>query len=187
MNELSDKSNPSEAEQPAGSLALANGDQGGNSGGSELLKMVAVSGLVSLAVAVGTVAGVYALGLGKARVATVDIAGVVELEQMRMTALVMKPETSEEERMRAMTRVKGFGAMLGQAIEEVQGSCGCVILASNAVIGSNHEDLTESVKAKLGLQGIDLASARAGAEQALNKRLPSSDEIQRSVKGTLKP
>lgn len=102
-----------------------------------------------------------------------------------MTALMMRKETSEEERMRAMSRMKSFGNTLQAAISEVHTSCKCVIVTRNAVIGQAEMDVTEEVKGKLGLQGIDLDQARASAEQAVDRRVPNAEELSRKAQALL--
>lgn len=151
-----------------------------------LIATALVAGAVSLVVALATVGGMTAAGVGKSKIATLDISGIVEIEQMRMTALMMRKETTEDERMRAMSRVKGFGASLSNAITELQASCKCVIVTRNAVIGQPDLDLTEAAKAKLGLEGIDIEQARASAEQALDRRIPNADELSRRAQEMVK-
>jgi hypothetical protein len=157
-------------------------DQQRNSRGGSVLTTAAIAAGVSLVVALGTAGGLMATGIGKSKVATLDLSGIVEIEQMRMTALMMRKDTTEDERMRAMSRAKTFGASLTNAIAELQASCKCVIVTRNAVIGQADLDLTEEAKAKLGIAGIDLEQARASAEQAIDRRIPSAEEVTRRAK-----
>lgn len=46
-------------------------------------------------------------------------------------------------------------------------------------------DVTEEVKGKLGLQGIDLDQARASAEQAVDRRVPNAEELSRKAQALL--
>lgn len=156
--------------------------QQSSSRGGSLLTTAAVAAGVSMVVALSTVGCLMATGIGKSKVATLDLSGIVEIEQMRMTALMMRKDTTEDERMRAMSRAKTFGASLTNTIAELQASCKCVIVTRNAVIGQADLDLTEEAKAKLGMAGIDLDQARASAEQAIDRRIPSAEEVTRRAK-----
>lgn len=117
-----------------------------------------VSAVVAAVISGGTalVAGAW----GKTKIAVVDLAGIVELEQLRMSAVVMKKDSTDAERMQVMERLQTFGKDLEQAMETVRSDCGCVMLTSNAVVGSGVTDLTEAVKTKMGLQGLNLEAMR---------------------------
>lgn len=184
MSELTDKKDEAE-ERPSAVTAVDEGDGKEATVAAQGWKTILACAAVSAVVATATATALIASGVGKSKIATLDISGIVELEQMRMTALMMRKETSEEERMRAMSRMKSFGNTLQAAISEVHTSCKCVIVTRNAVIGQAEMDVTEEVKGKLGLQGIDLDQARASAEQAVDRRVPNAEELSRKAQALL--
>jgi len=109
--------------------------------------------------------------------AVIDLAGIVELEQLRLTASVIKIGTTDEERLKAFQRVQSFGGVLEKAIDEIKADCKCVLLARNAFIGGGGKDYTDSLKAKVGLSGVDLESVRKLTEMAMSRAVPSPESM----------
>jgi hypothetical protein len=135
--------------------------------------------LISLIVSVA----VSAMALGvydktrKGDFAVIDLAGIVELEQLRLTASVLKQGTTDDDRLKAFQRVQQFGNVLEKAIEEIKADCKCVLLARNAFIGGGGTDYTESLKQKVGLGGVDIEAVRKMTEAAVNRAVPSPDSM----------
>ena len=140
--------------------------------------------MVSLVVSVAVVA----MGIGvydktrKGEFGVIDLAGIVELEQLRLTASVIKPGTTDDERLKAFQRVQSFGGVLEKGIEEIKADCKCVLLARNAFIGGGGTDYTDELKQKVGLAGVDIASVRKMTEMAMTRAVPSPDSM-RSAAG----
>lgn len=111
---------------------------------------------------------------------TVDLAGIVELERARTMSVVLRTDSTEQERQAALSRVKGFGDALETAIRNATRACECVLLARNAVVGSGARDWTDQIKGELGLAGLDAAVLRERSEQALDSRLPDVDALRRA-------
>ena len=142
-------------------------------------KVVTISAVAAAVVGAATAVGVAMAGIGQQKIATVDLTGLVEIEQMRMTAVVMKPDVTEDEKMRAFTRMKGLGELLDKSIADAAAKCKCVVLARNAVISNASIDLTPQVKVAMGIGDIDLDAARSAAKETMDKRIPDIDEISR--------
>lgn len=140
-------------------------------------KVVTMSAVAAGVIGAAAALGVVMSGLGQPKIATVDLTGLVEIEQMRMTALVMKPGVSEDEKMRAFTRMKGLGELIQNSISDAAAKCNCVVLARNAVVSNAQMDITQEVKVAMGIGDIDLDAARSAARETLDKRIPSIDEI----------
>jgi len=113
----------------------------------------------------------------KADFAVIDLAGIVELEQLRLTASVIKIGTTDEEKLKAFQRVQSFGGVLEKGIDEIKAECQCVLMARNAFIGGGGKDYTDSLKAKVGLSGVDLESVRKMTEMAMSRAVPSAESM----------
>jgi hypothetical protein len=107
--------------------------------------------------------------------AVMDLNEVMEIEQTRLTLMVSKKGTTDEERMKAYTKVKAFGEELSKAIREVQAECKCTLLNRSAYIGEVPRDYTPELKAKLGMEGIDLEELRLLTAESMRSTLPSVD------------
>lgn len=144
---------------------------------------------VALAVACGAIAGAGAalLAAPKQRLAAINLASVIEIEQLRTTVVLMQPETTEDERIKTMSRVSAFGRTLERAVAEVTAECKCVLLASHSVVSLDVPDVTPLVLRRLDLEGIDIAALRVRAERGLSKRLPSADDLARTARGARTP
>lgn len=142
-------------------------------------KVVTISAVAAAVVGAATAVGVAMAGLGQPKIATVDLAGLVEIEQMRMTSVVMNPDATEDDKMRAFTRMKGLGELLETSIADAAAKCNCVVLARNAVISNATVDLTQEVKVAMGIGDIDLDAARSAAQETMDKRIPDIEEITR--------
>jgi hypothetical protein len=125
----------------------------------------------------------------KPEFAVIDLAGIVELEQLRLTASVMKPGTSDDEKLKAFQRVQAFGGVLEKAIEELKADCQCVLMARNAFIGVGGVDYTETLKRKVGLAGVDIESIKKLTEMAVSRAIPSAESVRPigGAQGTLLP
>jgi hypothetical protein len=101
------------------------------------------------------------------KLGSIDLAGIVELEELALTARMMQPGLSDADRAQARDRVQTFGSALEQAIETVRNQCGCVLLAQQALVGRLDADYTAAVKEMVGLGKVDrealTSSLRQGA------------------------
>lgn len=108
-------------------------------------------------------------------VATVDLQSVIELQQLKLTAMVLKPGATDDDRARAYTQVKAFGGALDDAIERVRKSCNCVLLTRSAVVGAHGLDMTPMLKSELRLDGADADAWRRIAGEGIGKALPAAE------------
>lgn len=102
----------------------------------------------------------------------VDVAEVVEIEQMRVTSLVLKPGVTASEKEDYFKQANAFGQKLEEAIAQVKRDCKCELLARSAYVGSGAVDLTEAIKARVGLGGLQLEQMRSVGKAAFMSRLP---------------
>lgn len=169
---------PPEVQAPAGQSTAT------QASGTRLLLIA-----VALAVVAGALAGAGAalFAAPKQKVAAINLASVIEIEQLRTTVVLMQPETTEDERIKTMSRVSAFGRTLERAVAEVTAECKCVLLASHSVVSLDVPDVTPLVLRKLDLEGIDIAALRVRAERGLSKRLPSADELARTARAARTP
>lgn len=107
--------------------------------------------------------------------AVMDLNEVMEIEQTRLTLMVSKKGSTDEDRMKAYVKVKGFGDELSKAIREVQAECRCTLLNRSAYIGDVPKDYTPELKAKLGMEGIDLEQLKQLTAESVRSNLPSVD------------
>ena len=127
-------------------MASNGADRGMGELGPVLILMAAT--LVSAALI-----SVYHFWLAKpaARFAVVDIASVVKVKEAEFTALLLRPEVSDKERMAAYQLVSRIGPEIEHAVGELQKECACTIIVKSAVIAGAAEDMTPRLKGKLGM------------------------------------
>ena len=87
------------------------------------------------------------------RLATLDVDELYRLKETQVAAVLMKRETTDEERVSALKRAGAFGAEVTTLIQALPEECGCLILARGALIGQAQSlpDLTPEVRRRLGL------------------------------------
>lgn len=85
--------------------------------------------------------------------AVLDVAELYRLKEIRIAALLIKPDASEAERATALTGAGAFGQELTALIQTLPDECHCLVLARGAVLGpaSHLPDLTPDVRRRLGL------------------------------------
>ncbi len=109
----------------------------------------------------------------KVSIAVVDVSEVMAIQQAQFVRLLSSGTVTDKQREESFTMVAGFGDRLKAAIDSVQKDCHCTLIVKNAVIGEV-SDYTESLKAKMGMAGMNTDDATAaavekmgGAEKAL--------------------
>lgn len=112
------------------------------------------------------------------KLAVMDLREVMEIEETRLTLMVARPGTGDEERMKAYARLQGFGDELTRAIKEVQAECKCTLLNRSAYIGEVPRDYTPELKVKLGMGDLDLAQLKQLTAETVKASLPSVDLLQ---------
>lgn len=122
-------------------------DQGG-----DLLYVAWIAFLMGLLVTTASLAA-YHFWLAKpeAGFAVVDIASIVKIKEAEFTALLSRPNVSDDDRRAAYQLVSRVGPDIEKAVEALQKECGCTILVKSAVIAGPAEDLTPRLKAMLGM------------------------------------
>jgi len=152
-------------------------------------------GAVGTAAAAGALCGAMVGGLvvmaalmvspsSSRQVATIDLQTVIELQQLKLTAMVLKPGATDDDKARAFTQVKAFGEALDQAIERVRKGCDCVLLTRTAVVGSHSLDMTSSLKRELGLADADADAWRKIAMDGIGRTLPLAETLRSSMGST---
>lgn len=118
----------------------------------------AINALIALiVVSAGIVAYHYTLAQqNRQRFAVVDVGEVIELKQLEVTASVTRPGISDQERGAAFETISRFAKDMEQALGELQQECGCTLLVRAAVVKTGSEDLTPALKAKMGVDHLDI-------------------------------
>lgn len=85
---------------------------------------------------------------------TLDVAELYRLKEAQIAAVLVRKDSAEGERVRAIQRAARFGDELSQAIDALPKLCGCLVLARGALLGSDARliDLTPQVRRQLGLE-----------------------------------
>jgi len=171
-----------EANAPAASFsqALLGWFSGMSLGGLSLrgAALALAGGLAGSAITLGAV---WLATPATRQVATIDLQGVIELQQLKLTAMVLKAGATDDDRARAFTQVKAFGGALDEAIEQVRKSCNCVLLTRNAVVGAHGLDMTPKLRSALGLDGADAEAWRRIASEGIGRALPTAESTRANL------
>lgn len=98
----------------------------------------------------------YALWFAPARVpllAVLDVGELYRLKESQVAAVLVKRDSTDEDRALALKRASAFGPELTNLIQSLPEECRCLILARGAVVGPAPllPDLTPEVRRRLGL------------------------------------
>ncbi len=93
------------------------------------------------------------------RVVTVDLNEVLGLMQVKLTVQATKPGATDADRAAAYDAIGQFGKDIESTLNEMQHDCNCLLIVRAAVLKGQHEDLTNELKKRLGLEQISLAQA----------------------------
>lgn len=135
-----------------------------------IVQLVGVTAFVSLVImSIGFASYHYFMKKHTSPFGTVDIENIVEINQMRLVAMVSAPGAGDKERGLAFDAAKSFGQKMTDAISQVETECGCVLLARAAVIGSSQNDYTVRTKEILGMGNLDLDSMKKQFHDSMMK------------------
>lgn len=100
--------------------------------------------------------GAYALWFAPPRVpilAVLDVGELYRLKETQVAAVLVKRDSSDEDRALALKRAAAFGLEVTSLIQSLPEECRCLILARGAVVGPAPflPDLTPEVRRRLGL------------------------------------
>jgi len=140
-----------------------------NSSGIDWKQVVLLLGL-SWFMAAAVVFAYHKLVYSKSRAfAIVDINEIVNIKQLQFQQILVKSNVTDRDRTTAYEMVTELGKILPEKVELLHQQCNCVILTKGAVIGGEAMDLTENLKAELGLAGISSKSLKEqmNAEQSM--------------------
>ena len=98
----------------------------------------------------------YALWFMPAKVpalAVLDVAELYRLKETQVAAVLVKRDSTDEDRALALKRAAAFGLEVTSLIQSLPDECRCLILARGAVVGPAPflPDLTPEVRRRLGL------------------------------------
>jgi hypothetical protein len=92
----------------------------------------------------------------KQKFAVIDIAEVLQLKELEVTAASSGQGVTDAHRGEAFESITKFASSIEQAIAELQHDCACTLLVRAAVIKSPEtDDLTPALKQKLGMENLD--------------------------------
>ena len=109
--------------------------------------------------------------------ATVDLAEVLELKQLEVTAASTKAGATDKDRAAAFDEIGRFARDMEAAVSDLSRDCDCVLLVRAAVVRGVAEDLTPALKKKMGVDRLNAADmmqaiASKPAASALAQPLP---------------
>ena len=88
-----------------------------------------------------------------ARTAVLDIGELYRLKETQFATVLVKRDSTDEDRALALKRAAAFGLEVTNLIQSLPDECRCLILARGAVVGPAPllPDLTPEVRRRLGL------------------------------------
>lgn len=115
-------------------------------------------------------------------IATVDLQSVVEAKELQFTDIVTRAGATDADRDRAYQLVARLGGELEKAVDELRNECKCMVLVRAAVVGSAPNDLTASLRQKMGVAEVDVAALRERLRQTrMAPAAPSSSQSPQSL------
>ncbi len=98
----------------------------------------------------------YAVWFAPAKVpalAVIDVAELYRLKETQVATVLVKRDSTDEDRALALKRAAAFGLEVTNLIQSLPEECRCLILARGAVVGPSPRlpDLTPEVRRRLGL------------------------------------
>ncbi len=98
----------------------------------------------------------YALWFAPSRaslLAVLDVGELYRLKETQVTAVLVKRDSTDEDRALALKRANAFGLEVTSLIQSLPEECRCLILARGAIVGPAPllPDLTPEVRRRLGL------------------------------------
>lgn len=94
----------------------------------------------------------------KTRLAVIDIGEVMDIKQLQLTKAAMAKDIDDSGRAKLYDEVTTFSAEVENAISTIQHECGCTLIVRAAIVKGDAPDLTENLKAKLGMAGVNTVS-----------------------------
>ncbi|MBS4018067.1 MAG: hypothetical protein KGZ68_07495 [Dechloromonas sp.] len=94
----------------------------------------------------------------KTRLAVIDIGEVMDIKQLQLTKAAMAKDIDDSGRAKLYDEVTTFSAEVENAISTIQNECGCTLIVRAAIVKGDAPDLTEQLKAKLGMAGVNPVS-----------------------------
>lgn len=150
---------PATAEAGANTMIEAKEAGGGYTLGWSEYAIVAVIALL-VSAAVFTTGWFLLAKPAVIKVGVIDLPGIVEIEELSLTASMIGSQVTDADRANAFERLKAFGPKLEAAIEQAKSECGCILLTRNAMVGPSNVDQTARVKEILGMSAVSAAELR---------------------------
>ena len=115
------------------------------------LGLVVVNALVSATLLIA-----YALWFATTRApqfAVLDVGELYRLKETQVAAVLVKRDSTDEDRALALKRANAFGLEVTNLIQSLTEACRCLILARGAIVGPAPllPDLTPEVRRRLGV------------------------------------
>lgn len=132
---------------------LANGEK-------PFITVMLIAAIVATLFAAASILGYHYLVVkrNEFRIATVDIGEVMDIKQLQLTQVALDKSLDDVGREKLYEDVKGFSDEVESALVALQQECQCILIVRAALVKGNTPDLTESLKEKLGMTGIDPVS-----------------------------
>lgn len=121
---------------------------------------LAINTVTTLVIAAGMIAAYHFMVAAptKQKIAVVDIAEILGLKELQVTAAATSPDATDKQRSEAFEEITKFARDMETAVNDLQADCGCTLLVRAAVVKvTAAEDLTSALKERLGMAGLDQA------------------------------
>lgn len=138
-----------------------------------LWKPVAIAVLISGLVSSASLGGYHLIFKDRGALATVDLSEVVKIREIQFSSLVNRPNVTDKERVDAWNLVNRIGPEIEQALEKLQQDCNCTLVVKSAVLAGPHEDMTEALKAHIGIAGLSSKAMMESAARSMPPAIPS--------------
>lgn len=130
-------------------------------GMKSLYGQAALSGLVALVVSAAVLTTYHFITHAKSKPGMVDVASLLEVNELIFTERISKPGASEADKELALEQVRHAAPKIEQAVFEIQKECDCLLLAKPAVVGDTAIDYTPRIRKVLGFENVDTAQLQA--------------------------
>lgn len=139
---------------------------------------------VSLVVCVLVIAGYHLLMQSKTKTGMIDVAALLEANEVMFTERISRPNVTEADKEQAMEFARQTGPKIERAVFDIQQECKCLLLAKAAVVGDTAIDYTPRVKAAIGMESVDVAQLQ---ERIRNRMKVSTDSGSNAASASTQP
>lgn len=130
-------------------------------GMKSLYGQAALSGVVALIVSIVVLATYHLFTHARSKPGMVDVASLLEMNELMFTERISKPGISEADKEQALEMVRQTAPKIEAAVFDIQRECNCLLLTKPAVVGDTAIDYTPRIRKALGFDNVDPALIQA--------------------------